>query len=70
MGWWRRRRTVEPARRDPLEIMREANALRNEMRICSPGLERMEEIERRMRELAVEIGALPAEAVRGGGIDG
>jgi hypothetical protein len=56
---FRRRRRV-PARRPALEIMREATALRNEMRITS-SVARAEEIERRMRELAVEIGALPAD---------
>jgi hypothetical protein len=42
--------------------MREATQLRNEIRL-RPGYDRMVVIERRMRELAVEIGALPADAL-------
>lgn len=61
-----RRDRSEDDRRDVSEIMREATALHNEMVICSPGLERMKQIHLRMRELAVEIGALPPEALQEG----
>lgn len=67
MSVWRRKR--EPVRRDCLEIMREATQLRNEIAL-KPGYDRMLVIERRMRELAVEIGALPADALDRGGDDG
>lgn len=67
MRLWRRKR--EPTGRDALEIMREATQLRNEIAL-RPGYDRMVAIERRMRELAVEIGALPADAIDRGGEDG
>lgn len=65
MRLWPRKREPEHARRDALEIMREATQLRNEMRITTD-LERATVIEQRMRALAVEIGALPPDAVVAG----
>lgn len=63
-----RRRSAAPERRDALVIMREATTLRNEMRSCT-SVERADEILCRMRELAVEIGALPSSDAAAGHIE-